>query len=61
MDYERVRHFGQLFDNSVELPGAKPDATAIERRVGAAGQDAAPALTESDPVALAPDAGKRSK
>ena len=48
---------GELLDHGVELARAHAHAAAVERRVGAPGDDAAAALGEEDPVALAPDAG----
>ena len=56
VDDEAVGDLRQLLDDAVELARAEADAAAVERRVGAARDDAAAALREADPVALAPDA-----
>ena len=53
---QAVGDLRQLLDDGVELARAHAHAAAVERRVGAAGDDAAAALGEADPVALAPDA-----
>ena len=55
MHHEAVDDLRQLLDDAVELARAEPDAAAVERGVGAPGEDAAAALGELDPVALAPD------
>ena len=55
VDDERVGHLGQVLDDRVELAGPQPHAATVERRVAAAGEHAAAALGELDPVALAPD------
>ncbi len=46
----------ELLDHPVELPGSEPYAAAVEGGVGAAGDHAAAALGEHDPVAVTPDA-----
>ena len=46
VDDQAVGDLGQLLDDAVELAGAEPHAAAVERRVGAAGDDAAAALGE---------------
>ena len=55
VDDEAVRDLGQLLDDAVELARAEADAAAVEGGVRAARDDAAAALREPDPVALAPD------
>ena len=55
VDDEAVHDLRQLLDDAVELAGAETDAAAVEGGVRAAGDDAAAALGEADPVALAPD------
>jgi hypothetical protein len=54
VDDEAVGDLGELLDDAVELARAETDAAAVERRVGAPRDDAAAALGELDPVALAP-------
>ena len=58
VDDEAVEHLVDLLDDRVQLARPEPDAAAVERRVGAAGDHRAPALGEHDPVAEAPDAGE---
>ena len=57
MHHQSVYDLGDIFDDRVELAGAEANAAAVQRRVGAAGDDAAAALGELDPIALAPDPG----
>ena len=59
MHDETVGDLRQLLDDAVELAGAEAHAAAVERRVGAARDDAASLVGEPDPVALAPDARVR--
>ena len=54
---ERVDDLGDVLDHRVELAGAQPHAAAVQGGVGAPGEDAAAALGELDPVALAPHPG----
>ena len=61
VDDEAVRDLRQLLDDAVELARAEADAAAVERRVRAARDDAAAALREHDPVALAPDAREHAR
>ena len=58
MDDEAVGDLGQLLDDAVELARAEAHPGPVERRVRAARDDAAAALGEPDPVALAPDPGE---
>src|SRR5919204_540375 len=57
VDDEAVDHLLDVLDDRVQLARSEPDAAAVEGGVRAAGDDAAAALGEHDPVALAPDAG----
>ena len=61
VDDEAVEHLVELLDDRVELARPEPDAAAVERRVGAAGDHRAAALGEHDPVAEAPDARVRCR
>ena len=56
MDDEAVLYLVDLLDDPVELAGAEANSAAIQRRVGATGDDAAAVLEELHPVALPPDA-----
>ena len=56
MHHEAVEHLLEGLDHGVELARAEPHAAAVQRRVRAPGDQAAPARSEGDPVAVAPDA-----
>ena len=56
VDDEAVEHLVELLDDAVELARPEPHAATVQRRVGTAGDHAAPALREQDPVAVPPDA-----
>src|SRR5262249_55019530 len=58
VDDKAVDDLLDVLDDRVELAGAEPHAATVQRGVRAAGDDAAAALGEEDPVALAPDASE---
>src|SRR5207302_8976181 len=54
--HDGIHDLGQPFHDRVELGRAQPDAAPVEGGIGAAGDDAAAALGDGDPVAVPPDA-----
>src|ERR1700733_14020763 len=53
---ERVDDLRDVLDDGIELARAEANAAAVERGIGASGEDAAAPLGEHDPVSLAPHA-----
>ena len=59
VDDERVDDLVEREHGAVDLRRPHPDAAAVDRRVGATGDDRRAAVGDLDPVAVAPDAGER--
>jgi hypothetical protein len=59
VDDERVDDLVEREHGAIDLRRSHPDAAAVDRRVGATGDDRGSAVGDLDPVAMPPHAGER--